>query len=1038
MGMQSSPKFKSGAAIREMFLQFFEGKGHTRVHSSSLVPHNDPTLLFTNAGMNQFKDVFLGLEKRPYVRAVTAQKCVRAGGKHNDLENVGFTRRHHTFFEMLGNFSFGDYFKKDAIAYAWELVTSPEWFGLPKDKLYVTIFKGESGVARDDEAYQFWLDVGVPKERIFEMGMKDNFWQMGETGPCGPCSEIFYDMGQAASETPDKDLPFGEDDARYVEIWNLVFMQFDRVIVDHYYACPEHIERNERSEFLCAVRGCSRSSKGEKAQRFNIYQLNALPKPCVDTGAGLERLAAVLQGKLSNFDTDLFVPLIQRAAELVGSKPTSENPDVGHPQSSASLRIIADHARAATFLISDGVLPANEGRGYVLRKILRRGIRHGRLLGQEKPFMYQMVYSVRDDMQNAYPELNETADRVSKVVKAEEEQFARVIGIGAEKLDAYFRESLFLSEEDLVNDNLINDFVNSLPTSSPGRMYGGLVSQFVSFLQDSLLRPWEATQALVEEFVDKLPTAQDDLLRKSDKKRVEQFVEFAKTAPRHSRQVLKGGAAFRYYETFGLPEDFLLDASRDAGFEFDRRGFERARAEEQARARASWKGGSKATASPVYRELPKTIFEGYRQLISNGCEVLALVKDGLGAQEVKAGESAEVVLDHTSFYADSGGQVGDHGRLYSEDGNVIVADVLGCTKPMQGIFAHKIIAKQTIALGDKVNTVVDPDFRSATVRNHTATHLLHAALRETLGTHVKQAGSLNDPAHLRFDFSHFTAVADEELQDIEDLINKNVLANAQVVTLEDVPIDVAVNEYHAMALFGEKYGDKVRVVKIGDFSTELCGGTHAAATGEIGLVKLLGENSVSSGVRRIEAVTGTGALEEFRRDFAVTKVAEQVAGKTEAQTPADALRNKLTAQDEELKRLRRELDETRMKSAAGRVSNAAAEAVEVSGVKVLAQRVDALDRGQVRTLVDNLRGKLGSGVVVLGGVQEDGKVALIVGVTKDLTGRVQAGKIVHQLAQMVGGSGGGRPDMAEAGGKDASQLDAALRSAPQVVQTLLG
>ncbi|MGB7199587.1 MAG: alanine--tRNA ligase, partial [Acidobacteriaceae bacterium] len=621
----------------------------------------------------------------------------------------------------------------------------------------------------------------------------------------------------------------------------------------------------------------------------------------------------------------------------------------GESRSDASLRIIADHSRAATFLISDGVLPANEGRGYVLRKILRRGIRHGRLLGQEKPFMYQMVYAVRDDMQNAYPELKDTADRVSKVVEAEERQFARAVSVGLARLESDLAPLL----------------------GKPESVYPGL-------------------------------------------------------------------AAFHLYETYGLPLDFMVDAARDAGIAFDMEGFEKARAEEQARARASWKGGSKATASPAYRELPKTVFEGYRQLVSNGCEVLALVKDGLGTHEVKTGESAEVVLDHTSFYADSGGQVGDHGWLYSSDGNVVVADVLGCTKPMQGIFAHKIIAKQTLALGDKVNTVVDPAFRSATVRNHTATHLLHAALRETLGTHVKQAGSLNDPAHLRFDFSHFTAVADEELQDIEDSINKNVLANTKVVTLEDVPIDVAVNEYHAMALFGEKYGDKVRVVKIGDFSTELCGGTHAAATGEIGLVKLLGENSVSSGVRRIEAVTGTGALDEFRRGFAVAKVAEQVAGKADSSTPADALRNKLTAQEEELKRLRRELDEARMKSAAGRVSNAASEAVEVSGVKVLAQRVDALDRGQVRTLVDNLRSKLGSGVVVLGGVQEDGKVALIVGVTKDLTSRVQAGKVVAQLAQIVGGSGGGRPDMAEAGGKDASQLDAALRSAPNIVGSFLG
>ncbi len=902
----------SGFEVREMFLRFFESKGHTRVHSSSLVPQNDPTLLFTNAGMNQFKDVFLGLEKRPYTRATTAQKCVRAGGKHNDLENVGFTRRHHTFFEMLGNFSFGDYFKKEAIAYAWELVTSPDWYALPKDKLYVTIFKGENGVARDAEAYRFWLDVGVSKDRIFEMGAKDNFWQMGDTGPCGPCSEIYYDMGQAASETPDKDLPFPEDEARYVEIWNLVFMQFDR------------------------------SADGT---------LTPLPKPSIDTGAGLERLTAVKQNVISNFETDLFTPLIEKASRLTGAIYKD-----GAAKSDASLRIIADHARAATFLISDGVHPANEGRGYVLRKILRRGIRHGRLLGQEKPFMRDMVYAVRDEMQDAYPELKETAERIAKVVLAEEQQFARVMEVALGRLNS--------------------ELENALAENPRGATY-------------------------------------------------------------------HGQNAFHLYETYGLPLDFMVDAARDAGIAFDMEGFEKARAEEQARARASWKGGAKTSASPVYRELPKTIFEGYRQLVSINCEVLALVKDGAGAREIKPLESAEVVLDHTSFYADSGGQVGDHGWLYSEDGNVIVADVFGCTKPVQGIFAHQVTARHPIYIGDKLRTVVDNEFRTATTRNHTGTHLLQAALRQTLGTHVKQAGSLNDPTRLRFDFSHFSSVADEELQDVEDLINKNVLANTRVETLEDVPIDVAVNEYHAMALFGEKYGDRVRVVKIGDFSTELCGGTHTGATGEIGLVKLIGEGSVSSGVRRIEAITGTGALQEFRRGFAVTKVAEQIAGRSaaagvlDARTPAQALQQKLSAQEEELKRLRRELDDSRMKSAAGRVSNAAAEAVEVDGIKVLAQRVDALDRGQVRTLVDNLRAKLGSGVVVLGAVQEDGKVSLTVGVTKDLTARVQAGKIVAQLAQKVGGSGGGRPDMAEAGGKDASQLDATLRSAPQVVQSLL-
>ncbi|HET8637439.1 MAG TPA: alanine--tRNA ligase [Acidobacteriaceae bacterium] len=888
----------TGAEIRETFLKFFESKQHRRVHSSSLVPANDPTLLFTNAGMNQFKDVFLGLEHRDYSRATSSQKCVRAGGKHNDLENVGFTRRHHTFFEMLGNFSFGDYFKRDAIAYAWELVTSPEWLGIPKDRLYVTIFKGENGVPRDDEAYQLWLDQGVPADRIGEYGAKDNFWQMGDTGPCGPCSEIFYDMGIDAAETPGVDKPFGEDEARYVEIWNLVFMQFDR------------------------------NAQGE---------LNLLPKPSIDTGAGLERLAAVLQGKVSNFETDLFTPLIARAGELTGTKYKD-----GTAQSDASLRIIADHARCATFLISDGVLPANEGRGYVLRKILRRGIRHGRLLGQDKPFMSDMVFAVRDEMQGAYPELKESADRVSKVVEAEERQFARVLEIGSQQLQTAMQSGDF-----------------------------------------------------------------------------------------------SGRQAFHLYETYGLPLDFMMDAARDAGIHFDLEGFEQARAEEQARARASWKGGSKQSASPVYRELPKTAFEGYKQLRVEGAEVLAIVKDGLGVPSANAGDAVEVVLDHTSFYADSGGQVGDIGWLYSDDHNSVVADVSGCTKPVQGVFAHRAVLRQPLAVGDKLDTVVDASYRNATRRNHTATHLLHAALREVLGKHVKQAGSLNDATRLRFDFSHFTSIADEELQDIEDIMNKEVLANTKVETLVDVPIDVAVNEYHAMALFGEKYGEKVRVVKIGDFSTELCGGTHTGATGEIGVIKLLGEGSVSSGVRRVEAVTGLGALNEFRRGYAVAQLASQLAPSAE-QSPADALRARLSAQDEELKKLRRELDQARMKSAASAVSGAADQAIEVKGIKVLAQRVNALDRGQMRTLVDNLRNKLGSGVVVLGSADDEGKVALIVGVTKDLTAKVQAGKIVGQIAKLVGGSGGGRPDMAEAGGKDPSQLDAALKSAPEVVGALLG
>jgi alanyl-tRNA synthetase len=634
-----------------MFLKFFETKGHRRVHSSSLVPANDPTLLFTNAGMNQFKDVFLGLEKRDYSRATTSQKCVRAGGKHNDLENVGFTRRHHTFFEMLGNFSFGDYFKKDAIAYAWELVTSPEWFGIPKDRLYVTIFEGDAEVPRDDEAERLWMEVGVPKERIFTYGRKDNFWQMGETGPCGPCSEIFYDMGMEAAETPGVDRPFGEDEARYVEIWNLVFMQFDRAAVT--------------------------DAKGVVTD----YTLTPLPKPSIDTGMGLERTAAVLQGVISNFETDLFTPLIRRAAELTAQGEIGIDPSKGIPEpeemqaasernyvkkllGNASLRIIADHARAATFLISDGVMPSNEGRGYVLRKILRRGIRHGRLLGQDKPFMYQMVYAVRDEMQDAYPELTETADRVAKTVEAEERQFARVLERGSRELDSAFYDARGARTEEV----LILAFGPSWKT------------------EDTEVRTAINASAKAGESVE--PIARLALRRFGP----DQEKSVRDAAARAA--VLRGRTAFHLYETYGLPLDFMMDAARDAGIHFDLEGFEAARAEEQARARASWKGGSQKSASPAFRDLPKTLFEGYRQLRVDGAEVLAIVKDGLGVPVAAAGDAVEIVLDRTSFYADSGGQIGDTGWLMSDDHNSVVADVSGCTKPVQGVFAHRAILRQ--------------------------------------------------------------------------------------------------------------------------------------------------------------------------------------------------------------------------------------------------------------------------------------------------------------------------------------------------------
>ncbi len=932
----------TGSEIRRKFLDFFVQKGHREVHSSSLVPQNDPTLLFTNAGMNQFKDVFLGLEKRDYSRATTSQKCVRAGGKHNDLENVGFTNRHHTFFEMLGNFSFGDYFKKDAIACAWELITSPSWFGIEKEKLYVTIFNGEGGMQRDAEACDLWVGQGVPKDRIFEFGFKDNFWQMGDTGPCGPCSEIHYDMGVVASDQDHTDCKFGCDCGRYVELWNLVFMQFDR-------------------------------DAGGK--------LNPLPKPSIDTGMGLERVAAVLQGVISNYDTDLFTPLIKRAAELTGAtlnRVGTARDDSGH-KSAASLRVIADHSRAATFLISDGVLPSNEGRGYVLRKIIRRAITHGRLLGYDKPFLHRMVLAVCDLMQDAYPELKESADRVAKTVLSEEQRFAHTLDIGLRKLE---------------------DAIRLTSTHGPG-------------IASELIR-------------------------------------------------LSGDEAFKLYDTFGMPLDFMQDAARDQGIAFDQEGFDRAMEEQKTRARASWKGAARQTANPAYQQLPKSDFEGYRQTRSDGCEVLAIISRGQGAQELKPGEEGEVILDHTPFYAESGGQVGDRGWLYSDDHNTVIAEVRGCYYPVQGVRAHQVLMKSppnenrvgwgTLRIGQKVDAVVNADIRQSTMRNHTATHLLQAGLREVLGKHVKQAGSLVAPDHLRFDFSHFTGVADEELQDIEDLINKRVLRNTKIEVIENVPIDVAINEYHAMALFGEKYGDKVRVIKIGDFSTELCGGTHTAQTGEIGLIKVLKEGSVSSGVRRIDAVTGEGSLHHFQKDHQLENVVASFAGPTLSQkarkdgapsagdttlSPAEALKAELEKKDAEIKRLVRELDQVRMKSASSSTANLAEQIKDVGGIKVLAHRVDNLERAQMRTLVDQLRDRLGSGVVVLGSAS-NGTVALIAGVTRDLTGRIQAGKVIGPVAQKVGGKGGGRPDLAEAGGKDPGALDAALGEVYGVVEGLLG
>ena len=970
----------TGSQIRRKFLDYFVQHGHKEVHSSSLVPANDPTLLFTNAGMNQFKDVFLGLETRDYKRATTSQKCVRAGGKHNDLENVGFTNRHHTFFEMLGNFSFGDYFKKDAVAYAWELITSKDWFGIEKDKLYVTVFNGEGGMQRDAEAYDLWAAQGVPKERIFEMGLKDNFWQMGDTGPCGPCSEIHYDMGPAASEHGHTDCAFTCDCGRYVEIWNLVFMQFDR------------------------------DASGK---------LNPLPKPSIDTGMGLERVTAVLQGVISNYDTDLFVPLIKKAAALTGVSLETELEKEADARSAASLRVIADHSRAATFLISDGVLPSNEGRGYVLRKIIRRAITHGRLLGQTKPFLHEMVSAVRDLMQDAYPELNETAERVAKAVLSEETRFAHTLVAGLLQLERAIE-------------------------AAKGRY---VVEGLRDYGERHRLDLEPKTNTVRDEYADAIIFGSDPSHSYEERVGIAKYIfgnnDAAQSVYDDFRRGLQtnpfklpGADAFKLYDTFGMPRDFIEDACRDLGIALDGEGFDRAMDEQKSRARASWKGAAKQTANPAYQQLPKSEFEGYRQTRSDNCEVLAIIHNGQGAQQLIPGDEGEIILDHTPFYAESGGQVGDRGWFYSDDHNTIVAEVKGCYSPIQGVRAHQVVAKQPIRIGDKVDAVVNADLRDSTMRNHTATHLLQAGLREVLGKHVKQAGSLVAPDHLRFDFSHFAGVADEELQDIEDLINKEVLRNQKIEVIENVPIDVAINEYKAMALFGEKYGDRVRVIKIGDFSTELCGGTHTKATGEIGLIKVLKEGSVSSGVRRIEAVTGEGSLHHFQKDHKLENVVASLAGHSEVASPAEALKLELDKKDSEIKRLQRELDQARMKSASSTVASATDKIKDIHGVKVLAHRVDNLERAQMRTLVDQLRDKLGSGVVVLGSAT-DGNVSLIVGVTKDLTQKIQAGKVIGPVAQRVGGKGGGRPDLAEAGGKDPQALDAALSESYKVVESLL-
>ncbi|EGL3754970.1 alanine--tRNA ligase [Salmonella enterica] len=864
---------KSTAEIRQAFLDFFHSKGHQVVASSSLVPNNDPTLLFTNAGMNQFKDVFLGLDKRNYSRATTSQRCVRAGGKHNDLENVGYTARHHTFFEMLGNFSFGDYFKHDAIQFAWELLTGENWFALPKERLWVTVYE------TDDEAYEIWeKEVGIPRERIIRIGdnkgapyASDNFWQMGDTGPCGPCTEIFYDHGDHIWGGPPGSPE--EDGDRYIEIWNIVFMQFNR------------------------------QADGT---------MEPLPKPSVDTGMGLERIAAVLQHVNSNYDIDLFRTLIEAVAKVTGAT------DLGNK----SLRVIADHIRSCAFLVADGVLPSNENRGYVLRRIIRRAVRHGNMLGAKETFFYKLVGPLIEVMGSAGEELKRQQAQVEQVLKTEEEQFARTLERGLALLD------------------------------------------------------------------EELAKLQGD--------------------------TLDGETAFRLYDTYGFPVDLTADVCRERNIKVDEAGFEAAMEEQRRRAREA--SGFGADYNAIIRVDSASEFKGYDHLELNG-KVTALFVDGKAVEAINAGQEAVVVLDQTPFYAESGGQVGDKGELKGAGFTFAVDDT---QKYGQAIGHIGKLSAGALKVGDAVQADVDEARRARIRLNHSATHLMHAALRQVLGTHVAQKGSLVSDKVLRFDFSHNEAMKPSEIRQVEDLVNAQIRRNLPIET-NIMDLDAA-KAKGAMALFGEKYDERVRVLSMGDFSTELCGGTHASRTGDIGLFRIISESGTAAGIRRIEAVTGEGAMATVHaQSDRLNDIAHLLKG--DSQNLGDKVRAVL----ERTRQLEKELQQLKDQAAAQESANLSSKAVDLNGVKLLVSELAGIEPKMLRTMVDDLKNQLGSTVIVLATVVE-GKVSLIAGVSKDVTDRVKAGELIGMVAQQVGGKGGGRPDMAQAGGTDAAALPAALAS----------
>ncbi|MEY0489039.1 alanine--tRNA ligase [Proteus terrae] len=873
---------KSTAEIRQAFLDFFHTKGHQIVPSSSLVPNNDPTLLFTNAGMNQFKDVFLGLDNRPYSRATTAQRCVRAGGKHNDLENVGYTARHHTFFEMLGNFSFGDYFKHDAINFAWELLTSKEWFNLPKERLWVTVY------ATDDEAYDIWnKEIGIPAERIIRIGdnkgapfASDNFWQMGDTGPCGPCTEIFYDHGDHIWGGPPGSAE--EDGDRYIEIWNIVFMQFNR------------------------------KSDGT---------MDPLPKPSVDTGMGLERITAVLQHVNSNYDIDLFRSLIKSVAQVTNATDLENK----------SLRVIADHIRSCSFLICDGVIPSNEGRGYVLRRIIRRAVRHGYMLGAKDTFFYKLVAPLIEVMAEAGEELKRQQAIVEKVLKTEEEQFARTLERGLQLLD-------------------------------------------------------------------------EELVQLTD-------------------DVLPGETAFRLYDTYGFPLDLTADVCRERNIKVDEKGFEVAMEEQRKRARES--SGFGTDYNSLIKVDSRSEFSGYDHDEQQGT-ITAIFHNGQSVTELKAGEEGIIFLNKTAFYAESGGQVGDKGVLTGKDSLFEVTDTQKYGKAIGHIGKVNV---GSFIVNHKINATIDIARRDAIRLNHSATHLLHAALRQVLGTHVTQKGSLVNDKYLRFDFSHFEAVKPEQLRQIEDIVNAQIRLNSPVVTelmdLEDA------KEKGAMALFGEKYDERVRVLTMGDFSTELCGGTHASRTGDIGLFRIVSESGTAAGIRRIEAITGIAAIESIHEQSDLISLVAQVL-----KSDGTNLVERIKTVQEKHRLLEKELQQLKDQQAAQESSSLGSQAKNVKGIKLLVRELNGVEPKMLRTMVDDLKNQLGSAIIVLSTIS-DGKVSLIVGVTKDLTAKVKAGELISFVAQQIGGKGGGRPDMAQAGGTDVEALPAALASVDEWVESHL-